>query len=246
VATEVTPVTDQGEGELPMRPLLLVFIAAMAVTTGDAQARMVATRAQCISACGQATIDACGWITKRGKFNRCRVKLLNQCRKWGPSVMCPAPTTTQPPVVTTPTSTLPLVPTTTSPTTLPYIPPTTTTLPPPIPFVAMSVDAVELVYCSGYPAQKVWVTVCAGGGAYGLNLNPASFLFTQGGVSSLISTCHYDFRHTTACSAAAYVSSPSCHSCSLVYDRPYTGNPRDLYYLDYALDSLKYEIDVAF
>jgi hypothetical protein len=152
--------------------------------------------------------------------------------------MCPSP---PPPAAPPPP---PVSPTTT--TTVPYVPPTTTTLPPPVPFVSMSVDAVDLVYCNGYPGQKVWVTVCAGGGAYGLSLNPVQFLFTQGGVSSIVSTCHYDFRHTTACSSSTYVNSPSCYSCSLIYDRPYTGNLRDLYYLTYGLDGLTYDVDVAF
>jgi hypothetical protein len=89
----------------------IITILAAIVASGQADARLVATRAVCVAACGNATTETCGWIRKRGKFNRCRTKLLNQCKRFGTNVMCP---TTVP------------VPTTTT-TTQQYIPPTTTT-----------------------------------------------------------------------------------------------------------------------
>jgi hypothetical protein len=72
-----------------------------------------------VAACGNATTETCGWITKRGKFNRCRAKLINQCKRFGEAVACPRPAL---PVTTT--TTVPIVTTTTTTTTIP-----TTTLP---------------------------------------------------------------------------------------------------------------------
>ena len=112
---------------------IITTILAAVVASGQADARLVSTRAQCVAACDNATAETCGWITKRGKFNRCRAKLINQCKRFGTDRTCPPPaaapvtTPTTLPVVTT--TTLPVVVTTTT-TTVPYVPPTTTTLPP--------------------------------------------------------------------------------------------------------------------
>jgi hypothetical protein len=103
----------------------LALIAGALMVTSSGQARMVATRAQCVASCGGAVNTTCGWITKRGRFNRCRTHLITQCRKFGTDVMCPAPA--PPPAPPPPAP----VATTTTTTTLPYVPPTTTTLPPP-------------------------------------------------------------------------------------------------------------------
>jgi len=112
-----------------MKHFAIITILAALVASGRADARLVATRAQCVAACGNATTETCGWITKRGKFNRCRIKLINLCKRFGTDQMCPAPPAPPAPApVTTPT-TPPVVVTTTT-TTVPYNPPTTTTLPP--------------------------------------------------------------------------------------------------------------------
>jgi len=120
------------------RFIIISTLTAVLAVGSLAEARPVSTRAQCVAVCGTAITQTCGWITKPGKFNRCRAKLINQCKRFGTAVMCPAPAA---PPVTTPT-TLPVVTTTTFPvvvttttTTVPYIPPTTTTLPPPPPLV---------------------------------------------------------------------------------------------------------------
>jgi len=99
--------------------LLAVSLIVLGVSIGEA--RMVSTRYQCVTACGQATNATCGWITKPGKYNACRNRLLRQCRKWGVDTMCPATTTVAHPT-----------PTTTTTTTVPYVPPTTTTIPAPV------------------------------------------------------------------------------------------------------------------
>jgi hypothetical protein len=98
----------------------LALMAAGLMVTSLAQARMVASKPQCIASCGDAINTTCGWITKRGRFNRCRAHLITQCRKFGTEAMCPAPPPSPAPVTTTTT------------TTLPSVPPTTTTLPPPV------------------------------------------------------------------------------------------------------------------
>ena len=121
----------------PIMELAIISILAAVLTSGQADAQLVSTRAQCVAACGNAITETCGWITKRGKFNRCRAKLINQCKHFGDDVICPPPVAAAPPV-TTPT-TLPVVTPTTLPavvtsttTTVPYIPPTPTTLPAPV------------------------------------------------------------------------------------------------------------------
>src|SRR5262249_12003551 len=88
--------------------LLAVGVLASAA---QAEARLKSTRGQCLAACGQAVSDSCGWITKRGKFNRCRAKLINQCKRFGTDVMCPAQVAPPPPSSpTTPTTTTTTVP----------------------------------------------------------------------------------------------------------------------------------------
>jgi hypothetical protein len=108
----------------------LALIAGALMVTSPGQASMVASKSQCVASCGSAISTSCGWITKPGRFNRCRMRLLRQCRKFGTDVMCPAPPPPPAPPVTAPTA--PVVTTTTT-TTLPYVPPTTTTLPAPPP-----------------------------------------------------------------------------------------------------------------
>lgn len=124
-----------------MKQFLITLLAVgVLVSAAEAEARLMSTRGQCVAACGQAVSDSCGWITKRGKFNRCRAKLINKCKRFGTNVMCPAP---QPPPPTSPTSptTLPTatlpppVVTTTTTVPLPTLPPTTTTTLPAIPDV---------------------------------------------------------------------------------------------------------------
>jgi hypothetical protein len=97
----------------------LALIAGALMVSAPSQA-LVASKAQCVSTCdGHGSVNTnCGWITKPGKFHRCRTRLIKQCRKFGTDVMCPAP----PPLPAPPA---PVVTTTT--TTLPYVPPTTTT-----------------------------------------------------------------------------------------------------------------------
>src|SRR5262245_8832309 len=116
-----------------MKQFLITLLAVgVLASAAQADARLVSKRAECVAACGTATAQTCGWITKRGRYNYCRAKLINKCKRFGVDVMCPPPPA--PPVTTTPT-TLPIVTPTTVPvvvttTTTPYIPPTTTTLPP--------------------------------------------------------------------------------------------------------------------
>ena len=97
-----------------MRKLLLVaLVIAGMMDFSTAQARMVATKAQCVAACdGNGSVgDNCSGITKRAKFKRCRSKLILRCRKFGVDSMCPEP----PPPTTTTTVPAPVVTTTTSP-----------------------------------------------------------------------------------------------------------------------------------
>lgn len=225
---------------------IVAVIAGALMVSSQSQARLVNTRAQCVAACGNAISDSCGWITRRGKFNRCRAKLYIQCKRFGTATMCPAPGAPVAPPPTTPT-TQPAPVVTTTTTTVPYVPLTTTTLPPPVPGVLLQVQTpTETVTCNGFYAQKIWVNVCGTGGARGLNLNPYNFLFTQGSFSYDISGCHYDYRHTTACSSDISVNAPGCYTCSLIFDAAYTGAARNLFYEDYGTDGLFYQVDVDF
>ena len=108
----------------------LALIAGALMITSPGQASMVASKSQCLASCGSAISTSCGWITKPGRFNRCRTHLIKQCRKFGTDVMCPTAPPPAPPVTTT---TVPAPVVTTTTTTVPYVPPTTTTLPPPPP-----------------------------------------------------------------------------------------------------------------
>lgn len=84
-----------------MRSLCLSLVLCVLGCAGSVQA---ATRYQCLVACipNQLNLD-CGWITRPGKFNRCRARLIRQCRKWGTDTMCPASQQPPPPVTTTTT-----------------------------------------------------------------------------------------------------------------------------------------------
>src|SRR5262245_60521238 len=142
----------------------ILTILAAVVASGQADARLMASRAKCVAECDNATPETCGWITKRGRFRRCRTKLINTCKRFGTNVMCPtpSPTTTTLPIVTTTTtvpfpsasptttSTLPVwsaaTPPSTSPTTTSTLPvwsattprstsPTTTSTLPVVPYV---------------------------------------------------------------------------------------------------------------
>src|SRR5262249_35227215 len=108
-----------------MKQFLITLLAVgVLASAARAEARLMSTRGQCVAACGQAVSDSCGWITKRGKFNRCRAKLINQCKRFGTNVMCPAPPPPSAPVPPTTLPPPPPPPTTT--TTVPYVLPTTT------------------------------------------------------------------------------------------------------------------------
>jgi hypothetical protein len=98
------------------------------LTSSDAHARLLATKTECLSACGAQVAASCGAFP-RGRANRCRLRLVRQCRKFGPEMVCPAPTTTT--LLATTTTTTPntlLSPTTTTQ-------PTSTTTLPPIPTI---------------------------------------------------------------------------------------------------------------
>jgi hypothetical protein len=100
----------------------LALIAGALMVTSPGQARMVASTSQCLASCGSAISTSCGWIIKPGRFNRCRTRLIKQCRKFGTDVMCPTAPPPAPPVTApTTTTTVPVAPPTTT---------TTTTLPP--------------------------------------------------------------------------------------------------------------------
>jgi len=115
-AGPAAPAAEREDSTMKMKHFAIITtILAAVVASGQADARLVSTRAQCVAACGNATTETCSWITKRGKFNRCRAKLINQCKRFGTDLMCPPPAAPPAPPVTTTT------------TTVPYIPPTTTT-----------------------------------------------------------------------------------------------------------------------
>ena len=82
-----------------MRQVLLTLVAILAVSNFADARRPASTKAQCVAACSDAVTQTCASFTKHRKFNRCRTKLLNQCRRFGTAKLCPPPTTT--------TSTLP-------------------------------------------------------------------------------------------------------------------------------------------
>jgi hypothetical protein len=112
-----------------MKQLAIITILAAMVGSGQADATPVASRAECLSTCAPQITDACGGF-RRAKYNRCRLQLVRQCRRFGAEMMCPVPPPPSPPTTTT----VPVATTTT--TTAPFIPPTTT-LPPPGPWTGV-------------------------------------------------------------------------------------------------------------
>ena len=125
---------------------LLAALLGVAGTPRPAAAGrgIISTRFACERSCGIAVTDACGGLTKRGKFRACRNRLYRQCRRWGTDVMCPTPvastttttvpdpallTTTTVPGPPATTSTVPSVYSTTTSTTLYRSPTPTTTMP---------------------------------------------------------------------------------------------------------------------
>src|SRR5262245_58059570 len=102
----------------------IISVLAAVLMSSQANARFVASKAACLSACSQQIAGACGGF-RRIKYNRCRLKLVRHCRRFSPETICPAP----PPLPPTTTPTVPIVTPTTTPT-VPIVTPTTTTLPP--------------------------------------------------------------------------------------------------------------------
>src|SRR5262249_5309100 len=103
------------EARSSMKQFFVLVLMAGALTVSAPSHALVSSRLACASACDGDGVTAatCNWISRPGKWKRCRLRLIKQCRKFGTDVMGPAPA----PVVTTTT-------------TLPYVPPTTTkTLP---------------------------------------------------------------------------------------------------------------------
>jgi hypothetical protein len=110
----------------------IITILAALVASGQADAALVASKADCLSACLPQITTACSGF-RRAKYNRCRLALVRECRRFGPKTMCPV---SPPPAPPTTISTVPAATTTT--TTAPFIPPTTTTtLPPPGPWTGV-------------------------------------------------------------------------------------------------------------
>jgi hypothetical protein len=93
----------------------IITILAAVLASGQADAALVASKAECLSACAPQIAGACGGL-RRAKYNRCLLALVRQCRRFGPETVCP-----DPPATPTTTTTLPPL-TTSTPTTLPSIP----------------------------------------------------------------------------------------------------------------------------
>ena len=104
-----------------MKQLAIITILAAVVARGQADATPVASKAECLSTCAPHIAEVCGRF-RPAKYNRCRLHLVRQCRRFGPETMCPVPPRPSPPTTIT---TVPVAATTT--TTAPFIPPTTTT-----------------------------------------------------------------------------------------------------------------------
>jgi len=68
--------------------LVTITLAVLAAVGSQAEARLVSNRAACVSTCGSYVTDTCGGL-KRGKFNHCRAKLINQCKRLGTDAICP-------------------------------------------------------------------------------------------------------------------------------------------------------------
>ena len=130
-----------------MKQLAIIAIFAAVVTSGQADATPVASRAECLSTCAPQIADACGGL-RRAKYNRCRLHVVRQCRRFGSATMCPVPVPDAPPTTIT---TVPVATTTT--TTAGSIPPspTTTTLPPPGPWTGVW-NFVGALYSSTCPS----------------------------------------------------------------------------------------------
>src|SRR5262245_40698533 len=78
------------EGVVMKQFLVSITLAVLVAVGSQAEARLVSTKAACTAACGQGALsDACGGITKRGKFNHCRAKLINKCKRVGQDAICP-------------------------------------------------------------------------------------------------------------------------------------------------------------
>src|SRR5262245_3046757 len=94
-AGPAAPAAEREDSTMKMKHFAIITtILAAVVASGQADARLVSTRAQCVAACGKAVSDSCGRITKRGKFNACRVKLIRRCMRFDVPAMCPTATTT--------------------------------------------------------------------------------------------------------------------------------------------------------
>jgi hypothetical protein len=131
----------------------IISVLAAVLTSGQANARFVASKAACLSACSQQIANACGGF-RRTKYNRCRLKLVRQCRRFGPETICPAPLPLSP---TTPT-TVPVV-TPTTPTTVPIavvIVTTSTTPPPPPPTTTTVTVPLFGTTTTTLPARVPW------------------------------------------------------------------------------------------
>jgi hypothetical protein len=106
----------------------IITILAALLASGQADAALVASKAECLSACVPQIAGACGGL-RRAKYNRCWLTLVRQCRRFGPETVCPAPpptTTTIVPVGASTTTTI-LAPPSTTTTTFAVLLPTTTT-----------------------------------------------------------------------------------------------------------------------
>jgi hypothetical protein len=97
-----------------MKTFFCLTLAVGALLASVPSQALVESRANCIAACdGNGTTGtSCSWASgKRARFNRCRAKLIKQCRRFGGLSTCPLPVS---PVTTTTTTTL-FRPTTTVP-----------------------------------------------------------------------------------------------------------------------------------
>jgi ABC-type Fe3+-hydroxamate transport system substrate-binding protein len=116
-----------------VKQLAIIAIFATVVTSGQADATPVASRAECLSTCAPQIADACGGL-RRAKYNRCRLHVVRQCRRFGSATMCPVPVPPAPPTTIT---TMPVA--------------TTTTLPPPGPWTGVW-NFVGALYSSTCPS----------------------------------------------------------------------------------------------
>src|SRR5262245_17951610 len=80
--------TNQRGSTGQVKRLRIITILAAVVASGQADATLVASKAECLSTCAPQIVDACGGF-RRAKYNRCRLKLVRQCRRFGPDTVCP-------------------------------------------------------------------------------------------------------------------------------------------------------------